>query len=975
MKKKRRPLKTGHHLILGGVEYEIEEVEGMGGNAIVYRASYQDSLSRSSRHRVLIKELFPYEKKGWIFRDEMGKVVCKDEGKALFLRHKQSFYRGNEANLKLLERDPDQISGNLNSYEAYGTLYTVLLLHGGKTLEEFLEEKEQFQSLKEIAQCMIEILHAVEFVHRHQFLHLDISPDNILVIKKRVLLIDYNSIWEMGEEKREILHFHVKAGYSAPEMRLKSGGDICEATDLYSVCAVFFRMVTGKILSDEEIIGHGLKKCLDRTCPAFLGESLSAVQKAVQILRRGLHPVVRKRYQSAQQLKQEFDELVERIDGKGITHSSLWESSRHHLFQIKRQLRGEARYLRRQIRKKDGEIVSSEQIKEALGKNEKFLLKGSGGIGKTSFLLQIWEENMERYYPSNPVVCYIPLVDYQKTQQSGYIKKYLLQQLSFGEEIRHMEDAVYQLQKLLQEQIKGNVILLLDGINEAGCGRKQLILEIEELEKYRNTGVLVTDRSEEIKRYALRGFQTVQLQPLGSEEVMTYLGEKKIPCPGPKLLELLQNPMMMKLYEKTVKIKTEHTEDFGKEMECMQSEDNLMEAYFQSLCEEERRNDSGNEQAQLCYSYLTDHMLPDIAAEMGRKRKSSLTLEELYRVIERSYRNLKKGAFTKTFEAYLGKSRIMLQTVQNEREWFDYTVFEELMEKQNLLERTEQGSFRLIHENFIPYLIKKERQNRRQLYGYLKQHYMGRGIAGVCLAVILAAARKQWWEHSRPFPSTVQEIQVVKNAMGRLTWNLGILDQQLDAQFAILEQAMKQGVMENNEEANEELNTLIERKQKALSSSVLSVREGEVWIEALEIPRNTISLETLQTLYEKPKMFQVQVEQALGHIQTNLCGDSPYKTEEQRQALLQVYEEYLECYITLCYLQIQYVLLPLDEEAKEEVTDFLVTSQMFGKEMVRNEHSDKTQEMLQKQIKAAEYALTKAENEMKKQNYTVSDLP
>ena len=59
MQDNRQIRKNGRTLILGGTAYRLEALEGMGGSAIVYRASYPDSLSPGERHQVFIKELFP----------------------------------------------------------------------------------------------------------------------------------------------------------------------------------------------------------------------------------------------------------------------------------------------------------------------------------------------------------------------------------------------------------------------------------------------------------------------------------------------------------------------------------------------------------------------------------------------------------------------------------------------------------------------------------------------------------------------------------------------------------------------------------------------------------------------------------------------------------------------------------------------------------------------------------------------------
>ena len=42
-------------MLLGGVEYRIEGIEGCGSSSIVYRAVYRDELNRDRFHQVLAR--------------------------------------------------------------------------------------------------------------------------------------------------------------------------------------------------------------------------------------------------------------------------------------------------------------------------------------------------------------------------------------------------------------------------------------------------------------------------------------------------------------------------------------------------------------------------------------------------------------------------------------------------------------------------------------------------------------------------------------------------------------------------------------------------------------------------------------------------------------------------------------------------------------------------------------------------------
>ena len=303
---------SGEKLILGGCTYTIKAVEGCGGNSIVYQAIYNDNLNKELQHEVLIKELYPYYPQGGIYRDETGNISYVSEAEEYMQHCKMRFKQGNEINLRLLQTLPSQISGNVNSYEAYGTYYSVLTVHGGRNLEHLLETTDSL-SLRDAAKIMEKVLDAVEIFHENEMLHLDISPDNIILLPEQAFLIDYNSAWSMSDRHNGGFSFSEKEGYSAPEIRLCDAEKISYATDVYSVCAVFYRILTGKKLTDNEIIRNGLKSSLRANLSIFQGEPNSAVLKAAQIVIKGLQMIPEKRYQSVTALLREFDELLLRI--------------------------------------------------------------------------------------------------------------------------------------------------------------------------------------------------------------------------------------------------------------------------------------------------------------------------------------------------------------------------------------------------------------------------------------------------------------------------------------------------------------------------------------------------------------------------------------------------------------------------------------------------------------------------------------
>ena len=315
MKDNRLPLQKGSSLKLGETNCTILEEMGRGSNVIVYKASYRDNHLADTRHTVLIKELFPFHKKGQIYRGAQGDVVVEEEAAGHFELHKKSFIRGNKAHIALEERQPGKTTANINSFAKGNTLYTILGYSGGKTLADVLADGG-LKNLRDVCVCMLGILGALKIFHGNGMLHLDISPDNILLSSDgNARLIDYNSVWSMEEQIHQAeLYYSVKDPYSAPEVRLQEPKSICPATDLFSVCAVFAECIQGKPL-DTETLTWGKIKPFDKSIPILAEAPSTVIHKVNSIIRRGLRLFYQHRFQKIEEMQNEFEELLNRIDG------------------------------------------------------------------------------------------------------------------------------------------------------------------------------------------------------------------------------------------------------------------------------------------------------------------------------------------------------------------------------------------------------------------------------------------------------------------------------------------------------------------------------------------------------------------------------------------------------------------------------------------------------------------------------------
>ena len=202
----------------------VKTLLGKGSNAIVYTGEYPDLEQPSLKHQVLIKELFPFQERGLIAREPDGSIRCDPTAWEEMTLHRLSFQRASQVHLALKQAHPSLVDENINTFSLNNTLYTVLGFSGGRTLEaDMTRTGSGMQSLLLLAKRLQKILLELELFHASGFLHLDISPDNILLIgngkRERISIIDYNSVHTLEEirQKRDV-YFSAKKGYTAAEV-------------------------------------------------------------------------------------------------------------------------------------------------------------------------------------------------------------------------------------------------------------------------------------------------------------------------------------------------------------------------------------------------------------------------------------------------------------------------------------------------------------------------------------------------------------------------------------------------------------------------------------------------------------------------------------------------------------------------------------------------------------------------------------
>ena len=507
----RTALKKNERLLFPGMECVIDAPAGRGANVLAYIGHYNDLQHKHLTHTVLIRELFPYDPMGRIFRGEDGDLHVHPSAREYYDWHRMTFLRGNEVHLRLSGQIPSKIDLNINTFSCRGTLYSLLGFTGGRSLEDeigpegLLNPAENSaktgdpDGLLRIVRVMRGALEVLKAFHQEGYLHLDISPDNILLIgepdTERVTLIDYNSVHTVeeiqGRYENDALYncvnvpeevpavcredefpliraagcpqdqtslpavdLSTKEGYTSPEVRLCRFESIGPHSDLYSMAAVFWHCLSGQRLEGLSWVGALLPD--PGELPRWKNLSGPVLSMLRQILRKGLVSSPRRRYRSADEMLTDFGELEDRITGRGITRWSLWENGRARLISLMRENTG-LQYIRDdsalypiKVEQEDGSRVDFRRI-AARSQESPVLLLGGGGMGKTTALCRIAHEayaGEKDYNEDATAVFYISLYGY-RDGGDHFLRDTILEGLKFKPQTDSMETARRELMQLL----------------------------------------------------------------------------------------------------------------------------------------------------------------------------------------------------------------------------------------------------------------------------------------------------------------------------------------------------------------------------------------------------------------------------------------------------------------------------------------------------------------------------------------------
>ena len=259
-------------------EWRIEDVLGVGGFGIVYRAKgiYFNEL-------VAIKEYFPSSISE---RDSEDTVVPIDsEAEEVHALGLKKFVEEAKLlwNLSTPTRHPNIVSVR-SLFEIHGTAYIVMDFEDGISLSKMLKQGRRFNE-RSLWNMLRPIAEGLEMAHRVGVLHRDIKPPNILINEaNRPVLIDFGSArFEAAEATSTKVTFHTPP-YAPIEQYVKTYPQ-GPWTDIYALGVVMYECITGEKPPEVlERLHAGLGKPLaEGKWPGYSKRFLAAIDAAMRV--------------------------------------------------------------------------------------------------------------------------------------------------------------------------------------------------------------------------------------------------------------------------------------------------------------------------------------------------------------------------------------------------------------------------------------------------------------------------------------------------------------------------------------------------------------------------------------------------------------------------------------------------------------------------------------------------------------------
>lgn len=294
-------------------------------------------------------------------------------------------------------------------------------------------------------------------------------------------------------------------------------------------------------------------------------------------------------------------------------------------------------------------------------------VKGAGGTGKTVSMIQTCRKLLKE----GICAVYIPLNKIRFQNSEDPIKKYI------HKHIMGCDGSMFRsFESMANSSVKNNVYLFLDGVNElpvsAAESFEKYMETAAESSEWSGTRFVLASRTEmEINNVKS---EILDMMPLEEEKIRSFLDKRSVEMPeDEKVLELIDNPLMLGLYADAEKYAEMYREKGGKfkiKLEtCPDTAAKIISNFMQTQLFQMASVSNGNSNFIL-YHTLIDYVLPAVAFNM-------VTSEEL--VTEREIRRILKEVLDEKNQHFCWYADTVLEDL-----WWEYGMEDEYISRKDM---------------------------------------------------------------------------------------------------------------------------------------------------------------------------------------------------------------------------------------------------------------------------------------------------
>ena len=304
----RIPLKINEIITLtdgenNSTDYIIVGVIGYGGSSIVYKAK-----KCSEPRTVILKEFYPKALECEIHRNN---GILETESTEQFKVLEKAFCDSYRRHLEISEKVAlNNTSYPLSLCKGCSTVFITMAPRDGDVLS-FLD----ITRLHDIVIIIIKLSQIIKKYHEAGYLHLDIKPSNIFkdLDEPNLYMFDFDSLCTKENVIAGEFPYSYTEEWAAYELKKGSYSEISEATDIYSIGAVFYWLLFDKqkhIDDDEADIlisnmfydKEPFREYLQKECWFIKDEHPDILEIIVETLSKTLCASVESRYRNADEL-------------------------------------------------------------------------------------------------------------------------------------------------------------------------------------------------------------------------------------------------------------------------------------------------------------------------------------------------------------------------------------------------------------------------------------------------------------------------------------------------------------------------------------------------------------------------------------------------------------------------------------------------------------------------------------------------